>query len=83
MVGRMRLLIFSVERFGRQSMILLIAASFTSASESDNSKVNVWIRLLSVISFPKDSAKAEKFLANAKRTFHDLSSPAAKSVPNV
>jgi len=79
----MRFITFSVERFGKQSTMLLIAASFTSGSESDSSKVNVWMRLLSVISFPNDSANCEKFLAKASRTFHDLSSPAARRVPNV
>jgi hypothetical protein len=85
MVGRIRLLILSVERLTRQPLIdrLLIAASLTSGSESYNSKVKVWIKLLSVISFPKDSANAEKFLAKANRTFQDLSSPAARRVPRV
>ena len=79
----MRFKIFSVDKFSRQCEILLIAASFTSASLSDNSKVKVYIKLLSVISLPNDLAKSAKFFAKARRTFHDLSSPAASSVPNV
>jgi len=45
--------------------------------------VNVYIRLLSEISFPKASANFAKLLAKQRRTFHDLSSPAARSVPRV
>jgi hypothetical protein len=45
--------------------------------------VNVWMRLLSVISLPKESASSAKFLAKARRTFQDLSSPAATRVPRV
>jgi len=79
----MRLLIFSTDSYFKHLQIFCTACSLTSASESDNNNVNVWIKLLSVISFPNESAKEAKFLAKASLTFHDLSSPAAKRVPNV
>jgi len=66
-----------------QLLMLPIAACLTSDSLSPRSVVNVYIRLLSVISLPNDSAKAAKFRANASLTFHDLSSPAARRVPRV
>lgn len=83
MVGKIKLVIFEVDKVVKQLEILFMAACLTSASLSFNNKVKVWIRLLSVISGPKDSANCEKFLAKHKRTFHDLSSPAARSVPRV
>ena len=82
-VGSIKLQIFSVDKLVKHSEILLIAACFTSASLSFNKRIKVWIKLLSVISLPKLSANAAKFLAYANLTFHDLSSPAANRVPRV
>jgi len=76
-------MILLFERYGKLSVMLLMAASFTSNSLSLRSRVNVWIRLLSVISLPKASENLAKFLANARRTYQDLSSPAASKVPRV
>lgn len=50
----MKLQIFSVASIFKHYERLLIAAFFTSCSASVRSNVKVWIRLLSVISLPKD-----------------------------
>jgi len=60
-----------------------MAEFLTSGSLSLRSKAKVWMRLLSLISFPKASANFAKLFAKQRRTFQDLSSPAARSVPSV
>ena len=75
--------IFSVLRLGSDLLKLVIAAFFTSGSLSLRRRLNVWMRLLSVMSFPKASANFAKFLAKHRRTFQDLSSPALSSEPSV
>ena len=72
-----------MERLPKHCWMLLMAASFTSNSLSFNKSVKVWIKLLSVISLPNESANYEKFFAKERRTFQDLSSPAARRVPRV
>ena len=62
---------------------LLIEATLTSFSTSLSKVVNIYIKLISVISFPKASANSGKFFANANLTFHDLSSVAAIITGNV
>jgi ubiquinone biosynthesis protein COQ9 len=75
--------IFSVDKFLKLLLRLVMAEFFTSGSLSFKSKANVWMRLLSLISFPNASANLAKLLAKQRRTFQDLSSPAARSVPRV
>jgi hypothetical protein len=82
-VGSKREVTLSTERNYKLSGMLLMAASFTSNSPSVRRTVKVWIRLLSVISFPNEWANSEKFFAKQSLTFQDLSSPAASRVPRV
>lgn len=65
------------------SEMLLMAASFTSNSLSVISTLKYCIRFPFVMSLPNELAKWEKFFANARRTFHDLSSLVASKVPRV
>ncbi len=69
-------LTFYGEMILANSLKCFTASILTSTSESFKTLPNVWIKLMSVTSFPKLAAIKVKFLDKQILTLHDLSSAA-------